>query len=207
MTLEKPDANTILVGSRETINRVPDVGFKTALAKIPERFAARLAFMTSEHHLVRNFVVREMPRENGMPIKLDRLAATLGLPVARVNAIVEELERNLFFLVRNEVGDISWAFPVTTDATPHRLKFSTGETAYGACAEDAFAMPLVEGRLRGEKLSIELESECAHCGKALHISIDSELNSQVRERDAEPLLFEPDVDWDTFKGANIIIDY
>jgi hypothetical protein len=65
----------------------------------------------------------------------------------------------------------------------------------------------VEGRLRGVKLSIELESECAHCGKALHISVASELNSQVREKDAEPLLFEPDVDWKTFKSANIINDY
>lgn len=65
----------------------------------------------------------------------------------------------------------------------------------------------MQGRLRGEELSIELESECAHCGKALHISVDSELNSQVRERDVEPLLFEPDVDWKTFKGANIINDY
>jgi hypothetical protein len=41
----------------------------------------------------------------------------------------------------------------------------------------------------------------------LHISVDSELNSRVREKDAEPLLFEPDVDRKTFKGANIIHDY
>jgi hypothetical protein len=65
----------------------------------------------------------------------------------------------------------------------------------------------VQGRLRGQKLSVELQSECAHCGKALHISVDSELNSKVRETDADPLLFEPDVDWKTFKGANIIHDY
>jgi len=207
MISEEPDANTILAGSRGTINRVPDTGFKAALAKVPERFTAKLAFMTPEHHLVRNFVVREMPRENGRPIQVARLAATLGLPLARVRRIVEELERHLFFLVRNEMGDISWAFPVTTDRTPHRLRFSTGERAYGACAEDAFVMPFVQGRLRGEKLSVELESECAHCGKALHMSIDGDLNSQVRERDAAPLLFEPDIDWETFRGANIINDY
>jgi hypothetical protein len=65
----------------------------------------------------------------------------------------------------------------------------------------------VEGRLRGEKLSAEIESACAHCRKALHISVDSELNSQVREKEAEPLLFEPDVNWETFKGPNIINDY
>jgi hypothetical protein len=132
MTLDKSDANTLLLGSREIINRVPDAGFKAALAKLPERVAARLAFMTPEHHLVRNFAVREMPYENGKPIKVDRLAATLGLPHPKVQAIVEDLERHLFFLVRNEAGEISWAFPVTSDPTPHRLKFSTGERAHGA---------------------------------------------------------------------------
>jgi hypothetical protein len=65
----------------------------------------------------------------------------------------------------------------------------------------------VQGRLRGIALSVEVESECAHCKQALHISVDSDLNSQVREKDADPLLFEPDVDWKSFKGANIINDY
>jgi len=37
--------------------------------------------------------------------------------------------------------------------------------------------------------------------------VDSELKAEVREKEAEPLLFEPDVDWKTFKGANIISDY
>ncbi len=132
MISEESDTNTILVGARETINRVSDTGFKAALAKISDQFAARLAFMTPEHHLVRNFVVRELPRENGRPIKVDRLAAKLGLPLPKVQAIVEELERHLFFLVRNEAGEISWAFPVTTEPTLHRLKFITGERAYGA---------------------------------------------------------------------------
>jgi hypothetical protein len=120
------------VGSGKTISRVPDVSFKAALAKIPESLAARLAFMTPEHHSVRNFAVREIPYESGRPIKVNRLAATLGLPLPKVRAIVEDLERHLFFLVRNEAGEISWAFPVTTDRTPHRLQFSTGERAHGA---------------------------------------------------------------------------
>jgi hypothetical protein len=65
----------------------------------------------------------------------------------------------------------------------------------------------VEGRLGREKLTVEIESACAHCRKALHICVDSELNSRVREKEAEPLLFEPDVDWKTSKGANIINHY
>ena len=83
MNSEKSDANTLLLGSGGTINRVPDIGLKAVLAKLPESIAARLAFMTPEHHLVRNFAVRELPYENGRPIKVDRLAATLGLPIAR----------------------------------------------------------------------------------------------------------------------------
>jgi hypothetical protein len=132
MELDRLETNTLLVGSGGAINRVPDTGLKAALAKLPKRFAARLAFMTPEHHQVRNFAVRELPYENGKPINVDRLAATLGLPMERVHAIVEDLERHLFFLVRNKAGEISWAFPVTTDRTPHRLKFSTGERAHGA---------------------------------------------------------------------------
>jgi hypothetical protein len=57
--------------------------------------------MTPEHHLVRNLAVRELPYESGRPMKVDRLAATLGLPLASVRTIVEDLERHLFFLVRN----------------------------------------------------------------------------------------------------------
>ena len=62
------------------MNRVPDTGLKVAMAKLPERFEAMLAFMTSDHRLVRNFAGRDLPRQNGRPIKGDRLAATLGFP-------------------------------------------------------------------------------------------------------------------------------
>ncbi len=55
MILEKSDANTLLVGSRETINRVPDTGLKAAMAKVPEFFAARLAFMTPNLLAQRNW--------------------------------------------------------------------------------------------------------------------------------------------------------
>jgi len=47
-------------------------------------------------------------------------------------AILTDLEKNLFFLVRDPEGNVSWAFPVTTSETPHRLTFSTGEKIFGA---------------------------------------------------------------------------
>jgi hypothetical protein len=37
--------------------------------------------------------------------------------------------------------------------------------------------------------------------------VDDELRWRVRSSGASPLLFEPDVDWSTFRGQNIIDDY
>ena len=56
----------------------------------------------------------------------------MALPLARVQAILEELERQRFFLVRNDDGAVEWAFTVTVAPTPHRLRFSSGETLWGA---------------------------------------------------------------------------
>ena len=85
-----------------------------------------LGFMTEAHHLIRYFVVRELPRI-GKPIPPQLISDELKIPLARTIEILDDLEKNLFFLVRNEKGNISWAFPVTADKTPHRLTFSSGE--------------------------------------------------------------------------------
>jgi hypothetical protein len=66
------------------------------------------------------------------------------------------------------------------------------------------ATPFVQGQLRQEKLSIQIETECAHCGKPIHIEIDSELNYKVGEADADPLVFVPNVDFATLKDPSII---
>jgi hypothetical protein len=41
----------------------------------------------------------------------------------------------------------------------------------------------------------------------LYLTLESDLEWSVEESDANPLVFEPDVDWGHFKGANIIHDY
>jgi hypothetical protein len=92
----------------------------------------RLAFLTSRHHTVRNFVVRELPRNGGKPLRPGQISQATGMELPVVQSLLDELERNLFFLVRNAAGDVSWAFPVTSDRTPHRLTFSTGECIFGA---------------------------------------------------------------------------
>jgi hypothetical protein len=82
--------------------------------------------MSHDHHLVRNFVVRELPRL-GHPIPLDDISQALDLAPERTTRIVKDLEKNLFFLVRGDGAEVSWAFPVTAEKTGHHLIFSTGE--------------------------------------------------------------------------------
>jgi len=88
--------------------------------------------MTARHHAVRNFVVQELPRQRGNPLRPAQIAQSLGLDLEVVSGLLEDLERHLFFLVRDGFGDVSWAFPVTSDRTPHALRFSTGERIFGA---------------------------------------------------------------------------
>jgi hypothetical protein len=65
----------------------------------------------------------------------------------------------------------------------------------------------VQGRLRGEKLRVRINSECKHCSRPLIIEVDEELSWNVLSAGASPLLFEPDMNWKAFSGANIIHDY
>ena len=69
------------------------------------------------------------------------------------------------------------------------------------------AAPFVEGQLRNTKLTVEIQSRCAQSRRALHLRIDSDLNWEVREPDARPLVFEPQIDWSRFRKPVIIHDY
>jgi len=65
----------------------------------------------------------------------------------------------------------------------------------------------VQGCLKGEELLVRVDSECRHCARPLAIEVDERLRSRVLTRGASPLIFEPDMDWNKFRGANIIYDY
>lgn len=110
--------------------RAPERDWSEGLAGARAFFGERLAFMTPDHHLVRNFVVAELPRRHGKPLRPEDLSQELGLSPGRVGAVLDEMERNLFFLVRNPAGAVSWAFPVTVEETPHRVRFQNGEDAF-----------------------------------------------------------------------------
>jgi hypothetical protein len=121
----------ILLGRDQKILEVPQATWKQGLAHIPQHSQPRLSFMTNDHHQIRYFVVKEMVNTQ-KPIEPEFISEKLNMPLDLVKAILEELERKLFFLVRNDQGAVSWAFPVTIEATPHIMDFSSGEHLYAA---------------------------------------------------------------------------
>jgi hypothetical protein len=121
----------ILLGRGQQILEIPQATWKEHLTQIPQHSQTRLSFMTGAHHRVRYFVVKGLA-DKQKPIEPEFISKTLNMPLAQVTDILEELERKLFFLVRDEQGAVVWAYPVTVETTPHSLNFNTGERLYGA---------------------------------------------------------------------------
>ena len=56
-------------------------------------------------------------------------------------------------------------------------------------------------------MAVEIETQCRHCATPLHITLDGALQVSVREAEAGPLVFMPDVDWKKFSERTIIDAY
>ena len=123
--------DTILMASGEISKEIPQKDWEEGLTAMVGHMVDGLAFMTQEHHRVRNFAVRELPRV-GSPLATKFIAESLNLKVTQTKIILDELEKHMTFLFRNEQGAVAWAYPVTVDPTPHRVHFSTGESLYAA---------------------------------------------------------------------------
>jgi len=121
----------VLLGRGRQIIEISPSMWKKHLEQPPEHNQERLSFMTEAHQQVRYFVVSELARK-GKPLPPEHISEKLKMPLGQVGTILDELERKLFFLVRNAQGAVAWAYPVTVEPTPHRLNFNTGERLYGA---------------------------------------------------------------------------
>jgi len=62
----------------------------------------------------------------------------------------------------------------------------------------------VQGQLRHEKLTVQIDTECGHCQAPLHLEIDSNLKYRVSEATAAPLLFVPLMNLRKLKDPSII---
>lgn len=122
----------ILIGQKEKLLKIDAAHWRRHLEQRRHSPPAHLDFMTQDHHRVRNFAVRELPRNHGKPLSAQAISAHLELPLSSVLTILDELQQHLFFVVQHPAGEVCWAYPVTTEQTPHRLSFSTGERIFAA---------------------------------------------------------------------------
>jgi hypothetical protein len=65
----------------------------------------------------------------------------------------------------------------------------------------------VQGRLRNQPLSFEVESECACCGKPIRFSMRHDLSFTLGDPASDPLFFVPMVDFTRLKASSIIDDF
>ncbi len=121
----------VLLGRDRQIQVLSRAAWESEVVRAPAVCAERLRFMGPEHHRVRYFVVEELARRN-RPLSIGTISQALELAPEAVAGLVDEFERNLFFLVRNEDGEVSWCYLVTADRTPPCLTFRTGECLHCA---------------------------------------------------------------------------
>ncbi len=67
--------------------------------------------------------------------------------------------------------------------------------------------PFVQGRLSGKLVTAAVRSRCAACDAPIEFTVDSEFDWRIDVGPAAPLIFQPSIDWATFKAPTIINDY
>ena len=123
--------NTLLVRRKRRMARIPAPLWKRDVRSEAGRATARLAFMGPTHHAVRNFAVTELAR-TGRALSPEEIGDGLGLEPGGVTDVLAELEQNLTFLYRRDGRNVDWAYPVTTETTPHRVLLDSGDRFFAA---------------------------------------------------------------------------
>lgn len=121
--------DALLLGLGKFMIPIPPTLWRRRVKARARKIHDRLGFMSENHHKVRDFVVTELAR-GGKPVSPESIAEALGLATPLVTSILAELEEHLTFVVRNDRGAVTWAYPVTVEATPHHARFRSGEEAY-----------------------------------------------------------------------------
>lgn len=121
----------LMAGVWRLIVRLPPAIGSKRVGRLAERAREVVGAVSAQDRAVHHFVVRELPRF-GMPVPPQHIADGLDLPLRTVIGILADLEAKKSFLVRSRGGDVVWAYPVTAEPTPHRIRFRSGETLYAA---------------------------------------------------------------------------
>jgi hypothetical protein len=123
--------NKVLLGIGHRIFPAPVFMSIRETTKMAKNMKIRINKISEEKKRIHHFVVKELAN-TGQPISLALIARALAIPMDRVSALVDEMEKDKSFFNRYHSEGINWAYPVTADKTPHRITFSTGEQVNAA---------------------------------------------------------------------------
>jgi hypothetical protein len=123
--------NTLMLGLWRYVINVPPFLWQKQIEKGKRSFEKAYGKLSEEDRAVHHFTVKELPYA-GKPLSPNVISEKMGIPVAQIKAILDNLEKKMTFLFRNDRGEVTWAYPVTVEKTPHKITFSTGEKLYAA---------------------------------------------------------------------------
>ena len=66
------------------------------------------------------------------------------------------------------------------------------------------ATPFVQGKLRDEPISFDIDSECECCKKPIRFTMRHDLSFNLADPDSDPIFFVPIIDFTRLKAPSII---
>jgi hypothetical protein len=114
----------VYLGVGKRMIPVPEFIFRPMVKRDTKKIGSRPA-LEPDQRRVQHFAVREIPRRREA-IAPEVFAAELDLPLDEVLQILDELERRMTFLCRRGGEKVNWAYPVTSDETPHQVRIDGG---------------------------------------------------------------------------------
>ena len=114
----------VLLGVGRRMVPVPEWLFRPMVQRDAKKLSKRPA-LDPDQRRVQHFAVREIPRRREA-IAPEVFATELDLSLEQVGLILDELERRMTFLCRRGGKDVTWAYPVTAEETPHQVRIDGG---------------------------------------------------------------------------------
>jgi len=126
--------------------------------------------LTATERLARNYIMESIIN-SAAPFKVDSLHQGLNTQPDDVRTIVDSLvdKRSV---VRDELGDIVFAYPVSALPTAHRVTLQDGRQLYAMCAVDAMGVAFTF------KQDIKIDSVCRHCNTPVSLQV---INGEIME--------------------------
>ena len=84
---------------------------------------------SADHYKVRDFLILELTRLR-QPVSPEHISQKLSIPTGRVKKILGKIGKMQMWIVRNQAGHVTWAYPVTVEETKFRVTYATGEQAW-----------------------------------------------------------------------------